>query len=243
MLPSLFLLAVAIAQPLQVHGQQEAIETIGEPTVLRWWHGAALAGGLSVLMLLDQRTQRYVQGHRSDAMNRVAGAVRRFGQIEVYGTLTAGILAAGMVTGNDELTRAGGRIAATLALAGATSSAGKLVLGRPRPSHSSDADGYVPFSGQEAMPSGHTAMAFALATSLADEIDRTWASVGLYTLAASVGWSRINDDCHWLTDIAAGAALGITTSKVVSGRWRFFGFRPPNVLLGPNPGVAWRVAF
>jgi membrane-associated phospholipid phosphatase len=67
--------------------------------------------------------------------------------------------------------------------------------------------------------------------------------VGLYTLAASVGWSRINDDRHWLTDIAAGAALGITTSKVVSGRWRLFGLRPPNILLGPSPGVAWRVAF
>jgi membrane-associated phospholipid phosphatase len=242
-LPSLFLLALAVAQPLQVHGQQDTFTTIREPTVLRWWHGAALLGGLSVLMLLDQPTQRYVQGHRSATMNRVAGTVRRFGQIEVYGTITAGVLAAGLVTGNNELTRTGGRIAATLVLAGATSSASKLVLGRPRPSHSSNADTYVPFSGQEAMPSGHTAIAFALATSLADEIDRSWASVGLYTLATGVGWSRINDDRHWLTDIAAGAALGITTSRVVSGRWKVFGLRPPNVLLGPDPGVAWQVAF
>jgi membrane-associated phospholipid phosphatase len=172
-LPSLFLLALAVAQPLQVHGQQDAFDTIREPTVLRWWHGAALLGGLSALMLLDQPTQRYVQGHRSGAMNRVAGTVRRFGQIEVYGTITARILAAGLATGNNGLTRTGGRIAATLALAGATASASKLVLGRPRPSHSPDADGYVPFSGQEALPSGHTAIAFALATSIADEVDRT----------------------------------------------------------------------
>ena len=243
MLPPLLFLALAIAQPLPVHAQ-DAFATIKEPTVLRWWHGAAVLGGLSALMLLDGPTQRYVQGHRSASMNEVAGTVRRFGQIEVYGTVTAGILAAGLVTGNSELTRAGGRLAATLTLAGATSSVSKLVLGRPRPSHSTDADGYVPFSGQEAMPSGHTAMAFALATSLSDEIDRTWVSVGLYTLATGVGWSRINDSRHWLTDTAAGALLGITSAKVVSGRWRIFGLRPPSVLLGPNnAGLAWQVQF
>lgn len=243
MLPPLLFLALAVAQPLSVQAQLDSLAPIREPTVLRWWHGAAVLGGLSALMLLDGPTQRYVQGHRSASMNGVAGTVRRFGQIEVYGTVTAGILAVGLVSGDDGLTRAGGRLAATLALAGATSSVSKLVLGRPRPSESLDADGYVPLSGQEAMPSGHTTIAFAMATALADDIDRTWASVGLYTLAAGVGWSRINDDRHWATDVAAGAVLGITSAKVVSGRWRIFGLRPPSVLLGPNPSVAWQVAF
>ncbi len=242
-MPPLLFLALALSQPLPVHAQQDSFAAMKEPTVLRWWHGAAVLGGLSALMLLDRPMQRYMQDHGSASMDGVAGTVRRFGQIEVYGTVTAGILAAGLVSGDDELTRAGGRIATTLALAGATSSVSKLVLGRPRPSQSTDADGYVPFSGQEAMPSGHTTIAFALATSLSDEIDRTWISVGLYTLATGVGWSRINDGRHWLTDTAAGALLGITTAKVVSGRWTIFGLRPPSVLLGPNPGAAWQIAF
>jgi membrane-associated phospholipid phosphatase len=62
-------------------------------------------------------------------------------------------------------------------------------------------------------------------------------------MATAVGWSRINDDSHWLTDVAAGAVLGITSSKLVSGRWRVFGVRPPKVLLGPTTGIAWQVAF
>jgi membrane-associated phospholipid phosphatase len=243
LLPQLFLLALAVGHPLPAMAQ-DALSALKEPTVLRWWHGAAFIGGLSVLMLLDQPTQRYVQGHRSGSFNEASRTIRRFGEIEVYGTVTAGMVAAGLLSGNSELTRTGGRLAATMALAGATSSFSKLVLGRPRPSYSLDADGYVPFSGQEAMPSGHTTMAFALATTLADEIDRTWASVGLYTLATGVGWSRINDDRHWFTDVAAGAALGITSAKLVSGRWRIFGLRPPNVLLGPTQaGIAWRVEF
>ena len=68
------------------------------------------------------------------------------------------------------------------------------------------------------MPSGHTAMAFALATSLSDEIHNRWATVGLYGLATAVGWSRINDNRHWFTDVAAGALVGITSAKLVSGR-------------------------
>jgi membrane-associated phospholipid phosphatase len=188
--------------------------------------------------------QKFVQGGRSASKDEVAHTIRRFGQIEVYGTVTAGLLAAGLLSGNEKLTRSGGRLAATLAFTGAVGMAGKLLVGRPRPGDSGDADGYVPFSGQAAMPSGHTAMAFAFATALSDDIHRPWATVGLYTLATGVGWSRMNDNRHWLTDVAAGAALGITSAKLMSGRWRIFGLRPPSVLLGPhNAGLAWQVEF
>jgi membrane-associated phospholipid phosphatase len=94
------------------------------------------------------------------------------------------------------------------------------------------------------MPSGHSAIAFALATTLADDIDRTWATVGLYTLASGVAWSRLNDDQHWLSDVAAGAALGIVSAKVVNGRWRLFHLRPPRILLGPHSAaLAWQIKF
>lgn len=241
----LLLLALVMAHPLQVVAQQEELRSsTPAPTALRWWHGALALGGVSAFMLLDQPLQEYVQGGRSASTDELAGAVRHFGQIEVYGTVTAGLVAAGLLSGNDKLTRSGGRLAATLALTGAAGMAGKLIVGRPRPEHSRDADGYVPFSGQVAMPSGHTAMAFAFATALSDDIRRPWATVGLYTLATGVGWSRINDNRHWLTDVAAGAALGITSAKLINGRWRIFGLRPPSVLLGPsNAGLAWQAEF
>ena len=243
-LSRLLLVALVVAHPLQVFAQEDATASIRPPTVLRWWHGAIALGGLSAFMLLDQPVQKFVQGERSATKDGVARTVRHFGQIEVYGTVTAGLFAAGLVSGNDRLTRAGGRLAATMAFAGATSMATKLVAGRPRPEDSNDADGYVPLSGQAAMPSGHTAMAFAFATALSDEIHRPWATVGLYTMASAVGWSRINDNRHWLTDVATGAALGITSAKLISGRWRIFGLRPPSVLLGPShAGLAWQVEF
>ena len=113
--------------------------------------------------------------------------------------------------------------------AGATATAGKVLLGRPRPDQSLDADGYVPFSGQASMPSGHTTMAFALATSLSDDIHNRWASVGLYGLAASVGWSRVNDQRHWLSDVhypAPWSASPRPRSHRDGGGSSVFGRRP-----------------
>ena len=242
MLSRLLLVALVVAHPLQIYAQEEVPGSIRQPTVLRWWHGAIAVGGLSALMLLDGPSQRFFQGRRSTGGDDFARTIRRIGQPEVYGTITLGMVGAGLISGDANLTRAGGRLAVTLALAGATSTLTKLVLGRPRPSESLDADGYVPFSGQDAMPSGHTTVAFALATALADDIHRPWATVGLYTLASGVGWSRINDNRHWLSDVVGGALLGITSAKLVNGHWRIFGLRPPSVLLGPShAGIAWRV--
>jgi membrane-associated phospholipid phosphatase len=95
-----------------------------------------------------------------------------------------------------------------------------------------------------AMPSGHAAAAFALATSLADDIHRPWATVGLYGMASAVAWSRVNDNRHWLTDVAAGALVGITSAKLAAGRWRIFGIRAPSLIAAPRgAGLGWSGQF
>jgi membrane-associated phospholipid phosphatase len=223
-------------------GPSEA--TAPAPTAIRLWHGAVALGGLSTLMLLDRPMQRFAQHNSGGGADNVAGVVRHFGQPEVYGTVTVGLLAAGLATGRPQLTRAGGRLAASLALAGLTVQTGKYALGRPRPEQSLDADGYAPFSGQASLPSGHSAMAFALATSLADDIRRPWATVGLYGMASAVAWSRVNDNRHWLSDVAAGALVGITSAKLASGRWRIFGLKAPSILAAPSGmGLGWSGQF
>jgi membrane-associated phospholipid phosphatase len=240
---ALFLVAF-LAQPTQVAAQLDDPSGQSAPAAIRWWHGAAAAGGISLLMLLDRSAETYFQDNRSNSSNDVAAVLRHVGQPEVYGTVTLGLLGAGLLSGNDEITRAGGRLAATLALAGGTATAMKLALGRPRPNESSDVDGFDPFSGQDAMPSGHTTVAFALATALSDDIHRPWATVGLYTVAAGVGWSRMNDNKHWLSDVAAGTVIGVSSAKLVNGHWRIFNLHPPAVLLGPgHAALAWQLKF
>jgi len=212
--------------------------------VIRWYHGAAALGGVSALMLLDHPVQRYAMHNNGTGANNVAKVVRHFGQPEVYASVTVGLVATGLITDHPGITRSGGRLALSLAVAGFATEAGKVTLGRPRPEQSLDADGYSPFSGQASFPSGHSALAFALATSLADDIHRPWATVGLYGMATAVGWSRINDNRHWLSDVAAGALVGITSAKLASGRWHIFGLRPPSFITGPSGmGLGWHGQF
>jgi len=120
--------------------------------VIRWYHGAAALGGVSALMLLDHPVQRYAMHNNGTGANNVAKVVRHFGQPEVYASVTVGLVATGLITDHPGITRSGGRLALSLAVAGFATEAGKVTLGRPRPEQSLDADGYSPFSGQASFP-------------------------------------------------------------------------------------------
>ena len=50
----------------------------------------------------------------------------------------------------------------------------------------------------------------------------------------------MNDNKHWLTDVVAGAAIGISSAKMMNGHWRVFGVGAPHFLLlepGRRSGV------
>jgi membrane-associated phospholipid phosphatase len=235
-------LGCAVGSPASLAAQDE---TPRPPTNIEWWHGALFLGGVSTLMLLDNGVKSGLQDLRSGTTNGIASTARRFGQPEVYATTAVGLLAAGMVTGDPRLTASGRRLASSLALAAGVMSTGKALLGRARPDDPThDGDDFGLLSGRGSLPSGHTAMAFALATSLADDIHRPWATVGLYTAATAVGWSRMNDERHWLSDVAAGAVIGIASAKFASGRWTIFGIRAPTLISGPTGmGIGWKASF
>ncbi len=83
----------------------------------------------------------------------------------------------------------------------------KILTDRERP------DG----SANNSFPSGHTATAFSAAEFLHQEFGyhSIWISIGGYTVAAMVGASRIFNDKHWLSDVVAGAGIGILSTKAV----------------------------
>jgi membrane-associated phospholipid phosphatase len=245
-----WLVAVAVVWPAAAGAQQLdslPADSFPNETSIHWWHGAAVLGGVSALMLLDGSVQHAVQSHRTGSADRVAETVRHFGQPEVYGTVTAGLLIAGSLSHNARLTRMGTHVAGALAVAAGASNGIKLVTGRSRPDNpglDGDSDDFGLFSGRTSWPSGHTAMAFAFATALGDELHEPVARYGLLAAATAVGWSRINDNRHWLSDVAAGAVLGIASAKFASGRWRVFGIRAPSFIVGPRSlGLGWQAEF
>ena len=133
---------------------------------------------------------------------------------------------------------------ASLLLAGVTTGSIKELVGRVRPDDTRDPYLFRPFTRHDAFPSGHATVAFALAGSLSEEIHNPWASAALYTAAAGTAWSRVNDQKHWTSDVVAGAAIGITSAKLIEGRWRIFGLGPPKFLIDSH-GVRleWHITF
>jgi len=231
----------AVAQPALLEAQAERLPT--PSATIRWWQPVLVLGGAALLVVVDEPVSDFVQDNRSTTLDDVAG-VRVMGEPVVYLSLVGGTVAAGLISGDSRVTRAGGRLALTLAIAGGLSQVGKLATGRDRPFSGTSATSFHPFSGAKAFPSGHTSVAFGIATSLSDEIRRPWATAVLYSGAGLVAWSRVNDNKHWLSDVAAGAMLGVFSAKVANGHWRVFGIRPPGVTAGPaGLTLAWHVEF
>lgn len=105
--------------------------------------------------------------------------------------------------GYEGRTRWGGMLSAdafSVAIMAGVTQGLKYAINRPRPDN-----------GPRSFPSGHTATAFLTATMLHKEYGwrSPWWSIGGYTVAAFTGISRILNDRHWMSDVAAGAAIGI----------------------------------
>jgi hypothetical protein len=72
-------------------------------------------------------------------------------------------------------------------------------------------------SNRLSFPSGHTATAFVAAEFLHQEYgDKSvWISIGGYGMASLIGVARIYNNKHWVSDIVAGAGIGILSTKIV----------------------------
>lgn len=79
-------------------------------------------------------------------------------------------------------------------------------------SHQQRPDG----STYNSFPSGHTAMAFASAEFLRQEYKDVspWYGYAGYAVATVTGYLRMYNNKHWLSDIVAGAGVGIASTKI-----------------------------
>lgn len=217
---------------LAPNGVTAQMDTRPPATNLQWWHPIAAGAGTSLLFLVDRPLQDAIQENRGEFGEDLASVVNRFKDPEVFVVATAGTLALGLATGDRKITATGLHIATAYGIAGFLNIGAKWVFGRSRPSQTPEsATNFDLFDGGEnsAFPSGSAAVVFSLAATVSDAVDRTPVTVLLYSGAALNSWSRMYTNRHWLSDVAVGALIGITSAKLVNGEWTVFGLRPPEL--------------
>jgi len=200
--------------------------------------GAALGGAFAL--------DKSVRANLHDMPDGVADGLQAGGGWFVAGSAAA-LYAYGLFA-NDErarqeaLTGAEGALLAALITTGLQSG-----LGRHRPREGEGAFDF--FSGGTSFPSGHTTPVFAGAAAVSEYFDNRWyALVPEYAAAFAMGFGRIGNDQHWLSDIIGSGLVGVGTTELLRylhrqhaadpSRFRIFPVTGPGTA-GLEVAVAW----
>lgn len=156
--------------------------------------------------------------HRDHPLVKIPGALSEAADQPPLTVLAAGTLVAGLVLRQRALVRTGVRMLAAHAISTGIKSVVKGSVDRTRPAralkgghrigkgHGSDDTGLNSF------PSGHTAGAVAAAQALATGIPG--AALPARLLAGAVGAVQLPRGKHYLSDVAAGAAIGWVAERI-----------------------------
>lgn len=150
------------------------------------------------------------------------------GHSAVQGAFAATMLVLSYETNNDRFRRMGFSLGQGFLINAAWTAGLKAAISRDRPNEES---GY-------SMPSGHTSGTMVTATVISHYYPK--ATIPAYSVAAIVGFSRVEKNRHYLSDVVAGATLGFIVGRTVVRGTDSFGKGKvswmPVVL--PDPGVA-----
>ncbi len=154
--------------------------------------------------MLHTATLLFLEGLRTPVLNEVAVAVTAFGSLFT-------VLIIIYTLYHFDQTETAVLAFSAILIGGAVEKVLNIIVARPRPEVVTPLiTAYPP---GYAFPSGHTTLAFALATVLETEIDGS--NYLFFVLAAVVGLSRMYLGLHFPGDVLAGAVLGVTAGLLV----------------------------
>jgi membrane-associated phospholipid phosphatase len=165
--------------------------------------------------LLDKPVHVASQRDRNDTTDRAAKIFEPFGFYYSFGVL-GGFYLTGIALDDPRaknVTQDG--ISASLIAAGIITPALKFSIGRSRPRQDEGTYVYRPFNGNISFPSGHTTEAFAVASVIAAHYDSLWIQTTAYGVATLVGFSLIDQNAHFSSDVVAGALIGSAVGNAV----------------------------
>jgi hypothetical protein len=189
-----------------------------------WSLAAAASGTVITLMVADQELQSRIGRDTERNLNNDFWDIpTRYGIVQYANLFSFGTYAIGLFTGSDAIRTTGRLLFESLSISGVSVMALRFLFGRSRPYGENNAWDYNWFEWSneiQSFPSGHTTVAFALSTVLAEQLGGVLPRVGLYGLATLTGFARVYNNQHWVSDAVAGGLLGFVAGLHVVGRER-----------------------
>lgn len=183
------------------------IRTFDGDRLLKTGVGVAV---LVPLSLLDEDVSDAAAGWGEGVFGDFLDASNKVGSMRAV-VVPAGIFVASLVTRNPRFQDAAFTSLQAVFYANAVTFALKFVTGRARPFEGEGAFRFDPFTGRDkSFPSGHTTTAFAMLSPWVFYYPNV-ATYSLLILATGTAVARLEKQKHWLTDVLAGAAIGIST--------------------------------
>lgn len=131
----------------------------------------------------------------------------------------AGLYGYGIIFNDPEIRKVGLQVIEATAYSGLITSIIKSVIGRSRPYTNANKFTFHPINfnvAQTAFPSGHSTVAFAVSTVLANNTNSLFLKIIYFTAAGLVAGARIYHNAHWLSDSITGSAIGYLVGDFVS---------------------------
>ena len=187
-----------------------------------WVRFMAVASLASAVADRDTDIQAWIQRNRTKGMDRLARIGEPLGNGR-YVLPTLGLTYCyGRIFGDERAQRASLLSIESVLVSGAVTGGIKYLAHKRRPFETAPGEDDIPWSGpglnskDVSFPSGHTTIAFAVATVMATEYkDHRLVRPLVYTAASLVGFSRLNSNSHWLSDVIMGAAIGHFTARAI----------------------------
>lgn len=217
-LPGLVALAALFASPVAPSAQEplriDSAAVAGRHSSAGLWAGAGVL--LAGAVLLDGPVHDLIDGGNGPRWEPVADRLNPLGNPRYAVPVLAGGWALGRLADRPAVSEGTAHVLAGLLVAGVANGTLKYSVGRQRPSRTDDSFRFRPFNSDnqwQSFPSGHSTVAFALAAGVSEEARTPWVTAATYGTAALVAWSRLYEDKHWTSDVAAGALVGTLAGR------------------------------
>ena len=189
-----------------------------------WLYTGAVVAGTPLLMGLDETVQRKAGRNLTSSINGDFWDIpTRYGVVTYANVFSIATYATGLFIRNEDLRVSGRLMFEALSLAGVSVITIRYIAARSRP-YSGDGPWkfhWFKWNNEiQSFPSGHTTVAFAFSTVLAERIDNIWARIAFYGMATLTAFARVYNNQHWMSDVIIGAGLGLAAGLHVVRRER-----------------------